>query len=321
MTRLVLGLALKVEPWRRKEYLDTLLSILPEAEQQDNGLAGDACTDLILQISRLSEEVRHRLESIEDGSYWDDPDETDWDAHYSDDDSPEPLSAEQQDELCEYFSEAGEWYVSGDKESARRMYENLFSLVDEVSAFDYLPDMEIDLREARARYVRCAYDLEQPAQRAGVVLSVMLPGREENADCALIAQGLRHYSAQHHCFFVDFTDHSDDSGQCCEETITGLEQVHLSKDLKKRYLAWCLSVADKRVREILTNTYRNAYGRAALVLAGLAECLIEPDDPDTAKGLLRNYCRVEFSRFSAFRREMREAVGRSPSMVGWDKAL
>ena len=97
--------------------------------------------------------------------------------------------------------------------------------------------------------------------------------------------------------------------------------MHLSKDLKKRYLAWCLSVADKRVREILTNSYRNAYSRAALVLAGLAECLIEPDDPDTAKELLRNYCRVEFSRFSAFRREMREVVGRSPLMVGWDKEL
>lgn len=80
---------------------------------------------------------------------------------------------------------------------------------------------------------------------------------EGQADCSLIADGLRYYSTQHDFFFESFHGQPDDSASC-RELITGLRQIQLSEEEQGLCLTWCMRVADKRVREIVINKHRNA---------------------------------------------------------------
>jgi hypothetical protein len=83
-----------------------------------------------------------------------------------------------------------------------------------------------------------------------------------------------------------------------------------AKDLAE-YSRWARSIGEKRINHIVSNKFRSAYDRAAGALAALAETLAASGQPDKAGELLREYYQRRFIRFTAFRREVTEAVSGS----------
>ena len=67
---------------------------------------------------------------------------------------------------------------------------------------------------------------------------------------------------------------------------------------------------------IVSNKYRNAYGRAARTLGAMAEMLAAQGEKQQAKELLHKYYFQLYNRYPAFRREVRGAVSASPLLVG-----
>ncbi len=105
-------------------------------------------------IRELREEIRERVESIEDGSYWDDPD--DWDDSY-DDDNPDYATEEQLDDLETLFMAVDSLFLRNNTELARKGYQSLFELLDE-TGIDPEFFSESEIKETRARYCRCVYE-------------------------------------------------------------------------------------------------------------------------------------------------------------------
>lgn len=553
LTQLVLGLARQIGPRKRQTYLDGLLSILTDEKQRIS--EGPKCEVSVLyeNISELRKKILERVESIEDGSYLDDPDEMDWEEHYHNEEEPDLLSSEQVFELGDYLSGAEQLFENGDKKGARIVYEALFSLVDEAEEFGFLPEITGDLHESRSRYIRCVYDLEPLEKRGQAMLAVMYPrtvkndfkgvvsdglpllqdvldielrepkglddflplwlktlgacnykedriadlmlevslltkgvkevgrlamewgneqpkgifflldllqkeeqwlelkessrkalrelqegyDRQRASDClikagekledstarlegyrakfhsglgtsnllnlveeasrqqkrsyeleaalhfcsknkpeygesdlttrilimsgrfteafsresggksfgwsnsdlgliyfgalhllergdkggALLDEGLRYYSLNRDLYICNVGDQSAETGAGHRQVVTGLAGIKLTEEEHKNYRNWCHEIADKRIRYIVTNKHRRAYERAALVLTALAESKIKSGDKQGARALLHGYCKVEFIRFTAFRKEVRAAVGRSDLMRGWEVEL
>jgi len=71
----------------------------------------------------------------------------------------------------------------------------------------------------------------------------------------------------------------------------------------KEILNWCLEIAEKRVTGIVSNLYRNAYERAALLTAACTEVL-ELVDPLEASRFF-NKIKNKFPRHPAFQAELR----------------
>lgn len=170
---LILGLARQVEPGGRDDFLHLLQCILPGKEEVE-GQPGEADVKQVLEeIKSLRQEIQARINSIEDGSYWDDPDEDDWEDSYSYDEDPEPLNDFQQEGLASFFSRADHYFLRGEQKTAQTMYVALFSLVSEVEACDFYCDFGLDLREERARYARCVYDGKSGEERLAAMAVVM----------------------------------------------------------------------------------------------------------------------------------------------------
>jgi hypothetical protein len=70
-------------------------------------------------------------------------------------------------------------------------------------------------------------------------------------------------------------------------------------------------MAERRVREILDKKHRRAYERAARLVGAVAEARIMAGDPGSGHALLENI-RQQFSRYSAFTREMGKIARCSP---------
>ena len=142
-----------------------------------------------------------------------------------------------------------------------------------------------------------------------------------NDKCVLIQEGIRQYSGQRKGFFAYSHDLAGDEGDASEEIFTGLRQAGFVEESVAQYWNWCQKMVEKRVKYILSNQHRNAYKRAAQVLCALAESMIVTDRQSAAKDMLHNYCCVKFTRFRAFRQEMRKMAARSPLIRSWEKDL
>ncbi|HUV06217.1 MAG TPA: hypothetical protein VMX75_00730, partial [Spirochaetia bacterium] len=173
LTDIVLGLAKEVPANQRIGFLETLERLSQEQPSmiRDEGI--------LEQIEALKGDIRKRMASIEDGSYYED--------HYDrrhrwdyEDELPDDLSEEQKDELEEFFEDAARFFLSGQLEKARDVYAALFRLPDdpyekeEGDAF-YISGypLEMDMREARARYCRCVYETTPLSKRVPAMLAAM----------------------------------------------------------------------------------------------------------------------------------------------------
>jgi hypothetical protein len=93
-----------------------------------------------------------------------------------------------------------------------------------------------------------------------------------------------------------------------EEIIKGLNQKEETKSKTSEYLSWAEKIGKGRIDHIVSNKHRNAYGRAAQVLGSLAETYASMDQKNKAVKILHKYYYEKYSRFPAFRREVKAVV-------------
>ncbi len=174
LIQLIVNLAKQIDAEKRSDFLRTFHSSLPDRERQKTKPPKIQATKLLTEIEELHQEIEARIESIEDGTYWDDPDDDLDDSDYTDEE-PDMLNESQIEALAIFFSEADHHFIHGDKKEAKDIYGALFTLVSEAEEYGYsLPDFNVDLREAGARFVRCVYELSSGTERLDAMLEVMI---------------------------------------------------------------------------------------------------------------------------------------------------
>jgi len=163
LTDVVIGLAKDVQTSDRVKFLEKIESCLPgrkPAAVPDT----DPVEQILDDIEALKENIEERIESVEDGSYWDDPDDWEGDGYYDDD--PDYVSQDQLNELDSFFDDAENLFMDDRLENARKVYQALFKLISYIEERAYVSlGHEIDIREARARYCRCVYETTDADKR------------------------------------------------------------------------------------------------------------------------------------------------------------
>ncbi|HYA42637.1 MAG TPA: hypothetical protein VEF34_15135 [Syntrophobacteraceae bacterium] len=164
----LLNLAQEAPVRGRVNFLDKIRVLAPDPGEKKTGK--DPEEALLERIAVLGEEIRQRVESIESGDYWDDPDQ--WEDVGYDDEEPDYVTSEQVEELQDLFLETGGIFLDGRLETASRLYRALFDFMDENSQVAGYPSPEsLDIREERARYCRCVYETVDPKRRVESVLA------------------------------------------------------------------------------------------------------------------------------------------------------
>lgn len=171
LTDVIISLAKDVPTSARVQFLEKIESCLPGRKSTAVPEA-DSVEQIIDDIEALKESIEERIDSIEDGSYWDDPDEWEYDGYY--DDEPEYVSQDQAKELASFFNDAEDLFMDDRLEDARKVYNALFILISYVKENAYFSlGHEIDIREARARYCRCVYDTSDRDKRLDAFAAAM----------------------------------------------------------------------------------------------------------------------------------------------------
>jgi len=156
LTDILLCLAGDVPTSGRVNFLEKIESYLPgrrPAVIPDT----DPVEQILDDIEALKESIEERIRSIEDGSYWDDPDI--WGDDGYDEEEPDYISEDQGEELGSFFDDAERLFLDDRLEDARKVYGVLFNLIHDIKEEAYFsPPDEVDIREARARYCRCVYE-------------------------------------------------------------------------------------------------------------------------------------------------------------------
>ncbi len=165
----------------RADFLDRFNSAAsdddgePEEDEEEEPEVSEL-EAILGQIEALKEEIDERIEAIENGEFYDDDDGYD---QYDED--PEWIDEEQTEELDNLFLVAEEYFLSENLEDAKQVYKALFELSDGIE--DYHLSSSIDLKEARASYVRAVYETTPPEDRIEAV-----------AECMVLGKGLNPYA-------------------------------------------------------------------------------------------------------------------------------
>ena len=171
LSEVVTGFAKDVSTSERMGFLERLESVLPGCSPS-TVLDVSEIDELLEDIQAVRESIEERVESIEDGSYWDDPDIYDEDGY--DDEDPEYVSDDQIADVVAVSSEVQRIFMEGNPEDARQVYDAFFNLVDYIEGVTYFPSSEVlDIREARANYARCVFETVSPKDRLDVFVSAM----------------------------------------------------------------------------------------------------------------------------------------------------
>ena len=185
LMELILSLAKEVPAKQRNGFLETIDRLSRERPP----LAADE--GILEEIEALKEEIGRRIASIEDGSYHEDHYQEYGDygrygrrgSYYYDDYDegfPDTLSEDQKFQLESFFQEAADLFLSGQLASAREVYAALYRVVEnpydedddvDYSVSDY--NLDVEMREARARYCRCVYETTPVPERVPAMLDAM----------------------------------------------------------------------------------------------------------------------------------------------------
>ena len=179
LVELVLRLGARVRPGDRINFLEQVGSLFdPASLEVDSG-------SLIERIEIFVQEIRTRWETIDDGSYWEvyaeeEEGQSYYEGRYYGDPFDVPaMTSPQWETLLELLAEADALFADGNLEKAGAAYEPLLSLFRRENEFaGYLPAVEddqhaIELRETRARYARCVYEVTPPESRLERTLAAM----------------------------------------------------------------------------------------------------------------------------------------------------
>jgi hypothetical protein len=171
VTDILIRLARDVPTSGRVDFLEKIESYLPgrrSATMPDTHPVEQILDD----IEALKESIEERIRSIEDGSYWDDPDIWGDDGYYEEE--PDYISEDQDEELGSFFDDAARLFLDDRLEDARKVYGALFNLIHDIEEEGYFsPPDEIDIREARARYCRCVYETANTDKRLHEFIGAM----------------------------------------------------------------------------------------------------------------------------------------------------
>ena len=159
LTEVLLSMAKGVPVAKRIEFLGQIEECLPGKKPTPPPDVDDV-EELLQDVEALKEAIKERVRAIEDGSYWDDPDE--WQHDYYYDEEPDYVTDEQAEELDNLFGAAGDLFISDQMEDARKVYGALLGLVKDIETIAYIPSqLETDIREVRARC--CARRISIPS--------------------------------------------------------------------------------------------------------------------------------------------------------------
>jgi len=171
LTDILLSLARDIPTSGRVNFLEKIESYLP-GRRPAVIAETDAVEQMLNSIEALKESIEERIRSIEDGSYWDDPDI--WEDHGYDEEAPDYISEDQDEELGSFFDDAESLFLDDRLADARKVYEALFNLIHDINGEAYFsPPDEIDIREARARYCRCVYETANIDKRLDEFIGAM----------------------------------------------------------------------------------------------------------------------------------------------------
>ncbi|MBW1736085.1 MAG: hypothetical protein JRJ69_00705 [Deltaproteobacteria bacterium] len=145
LTDILICLAKDVPTSGRVNFLEKIESYLPgrrSAIMSDS----DPVEQILNDIEALRESIEKRIRSIEDGSYWDDPDFCGDDGYYEEE--PDYISEDQDEELGTFFHDAESLFLDDRLEDARKVYGALFNLINDIKEEAYFsPRDDIDIRE------------------------------------------------------------------------------------------------------------------------------------------------------------------------------
>jgi tetratricopeptide (TPR) repeat protein len=171
LTHILICLAKDIPTSGRVNFLEKIESYLP-GRRPAVMPATDPVEHILDDIEALKESIEERIRSIEDGSYWDDPDVWGDDGYYEEE--PDYISEDQGEELGSFFDDAERLFLDDRLEDARKVYGALFKLIDNIKEeADFSPRSEIDIREARARYCRCVYETSNMDKRLDELIGAM----------------------------------------------------------------------------------------------------------------------------------------------------
>lgn len=167
---IIINLAKEIPVRERGSFLNKLYSLVPGKKIiPDEKTVRDS---IFNRIDALKEDIQERIDSIEDGSYWETVD-----YEYDDyDDSPDYVSEDQIDELINLFEEAEQFFLDDQQELSRDIYQRLLHFFYEIEELKYsISDSThaFDLKEARARYCRCVYDTSKKKDRINNIVEAI----------------------------------------------------------------------------------------------------------------------------------------------------
>lgn len=173
----VVALAKEVSVSERSEFIARIESCSP-APGSPEGTDASRAEALVEAVQAIEQSVTERIESIEDGTYWEIYGE--WDDDYRFDEEPDYFTDQQFDQLTGLFIEADKLFVDDRLEEAREVYQALFALIDGIEeATVVLPRydsrIKTDVREARARHCRCVYETLEGRDAIDRFMSAMAP--------------------------------------------------------------------------------------------------------------------------------------------------
>ena len=82
LIQLILDLAKQIDADKRNDFLESFQSVLPTESKQTSTGSQATLSELLEEIAEFHEIIQARVSSIADGSYWDDPDDDDWEDSY-----------------------------------------------------------------------------------------------------------------------------------------------------------------------------------------------------------------------------------------------
>ena len=170
-----LGLEKNIE--NRQDFLEMVLDT-PKIQSTkvpiQNDVSNDDEKEILNRIELLKESIVERMESIEDGSYYDHQGYED----YRYDEEPDYLSEEDEHEIELLFSIADRYFLNGEFKLAEIIYGTFFRWFGEKGDEDFLLDLctgDIDTnwRESAARFFRTIYETTSGAAKVETFLEFL----------------------------------------------------------------------------------------------------------------------------------------------------
>ena len=244
---IVRALAQATPPPERQAFLDTLQPVAATGMVVQQESAYEA---LLEDIDTLADELQ---EAIEEAESWDEYDEEDSLGPYGE--FIEPLTV--------LFDRAAAAFDASNETLARTAYHNLFealSLEDDYGRGVRAENLQdVDMGEARARYLRAVYDTEPPTHRPSVLLDEMLAVRSWLSSPHPMLDDIIQISPQplpdQEQFFLDWiaflrTQSGSDADAWLREAVrlsqgtAGLETLARTEGMQRprAYLDWCAAL-------------------------------------------------------------------------------